>query len=95
MHNYSLYSTEYTHLNGKLYPAQKPISNTLQSTYDNLEQSYKRCQVIVTEHGTVATRWAVRGSNPGARETFRTRPDPPRLLHDGYRVISEGKEAAS
>ena len=38
----------------------------------------------------LATGWTVRGSNLGAAETFRTRPDwswdPPSLLYNGYRV---------
>jgi len=46
----------------------------------------------------IATRygWAVRGSNPSAGEIFSTCPDrlwgPPRLLYNGYRVFTAGKE---
>jgi hypothetical protein len=40
--------------------------------------------------------WAVRGSNPGEGEIFRTCPDPswgpPSLLYNGYRVFPWGKE---
>ena len=43
--------------------------------------------------------WAVRGSNPGGGETFRTRPDrpwgPPSLLYNGYRVFPGGKAAGA
>ena len=39
---------------------------------------------------------AVRGSNPGGGEIFRTCPDrpwgPPRLLYNGYRVLPGSKE---
>ena len=47
---------------------------------------------IATHHG-----WAVRGSNPGRGEIFRTRPDrpwgPPNLLYNGYRIFPGGKTA--
>ena len=43
----------------------------------------------------LATGWAVRGSNPGGGEIFRTRPDRPwglpSLLYNGYRVFPGGK----
>jgi hypothetical protein len=43
----------------------------------------------------LATRWTVRGSNPGGSEIFRTRPDPPwgppSLLFNGYWVFPGGK----
>ena len=39
---------------------------------------------------SVATEWTVRGSNRGAGEILRTRPDrpwgPPNLPYNGYRV---------
>ena len=41
----------------------------------------------------LATGWAVRGSNPGVGEIFRTRPDRPwgphSLLYNGYWVFPE------
>jgi len=44
----------------------------------------------------VVTGWAVRGSNPGGSEIFRTCPDrpwsPPGLLYNAYRVFPGGKE---
>jgi hypothetical protein len=47
----------------------------------------------------IATRWTVRGSNPGVGENFRTHPDrpwgPPSLLYSGYRVFPGGKAAES
>ena len=47
----------------------------------------------------LATGWAVRGSNPGADETFRTRPDrplgPPSLLRSWYGVFPEFKVAGA
>jgi len=43
----------------------------------------------------LATGWAVRGSNLGAGEIFRTLPGrpwfPPNFLHKGYRVIPGNK----
>jgi len=43
----------------------------------------------------LATGWAVRGSNPGGVEIFRTCPNRPwgplSLLYNGYRVFSGGK----
>jgi len=40
------------------------------------------------------TGWAVRGSNPGGGEIFRTRPDrplgPSNLLYNGYRFSFPG-----
>jgi len=43
----------------------------------------------------IATRWAIRGSNPGEGEIFRTCPDrpwgPPSLLYNGYRVFPGDK----
>jgi hypothetical protein len=42
----------------------------------------------------IATRWTVRGSNPGGCEIFRTRPHrswgSPSLLYNGYRVSFPG-----
>jgi hypothetical protein len=44
-------------------------------------------------------RHSLSGSNPGAGETFRTRPDrlrgPPSLLYKGYRVFVGGKAAGA
>jgi hypothetical protein len=44
----------------------------------------------------LATGWAIRGSNPGGGEIFRTCTDrpcgPPSLLYNGYRVCPGGKE---
>jgi hypothetical protein len=44
--------------------------------------------------GRLDTERTVRGSNPGAGEVFRTRPDrpwgPPSLLYNGYRVSFPG-----
>jgi len=44
----------------------------------------------------MATGWALRRSNPGGGEIFRTCQDrpwgPSRLLHNGYRVFPGGKE---
>ena len=43
----------------------------------------------------LATGWAVRGSNPGGGEIFRTCPDRPwglpSLLYNGYREFLGGK----
>jgi hypothetical protein len=45
----------------------------------------------------LATGWAVRGSNLGGGEIFRTRQDrpwvPPSFLYNGYRVFPGGKTA--
>ena len=47
----------------------------------------------------IATRWTVRGSNPGGSRIFRTRPDrlwgPPSLLYSRYRVFPGGKAAGA
>jgi hypothetical protein len=43
----------------------------------------------------LATGWTVRGSNPGVGEIFRTRPDRPSLLYNGYRVLPGGKAAGA
>ena len=47
----------------------------------------------------LATRWAVRGSNTGGGEIFRSHPDrprdPPSLLYNGYRVLPGGKAAGA
>ena len=47
----------------------------------------------------LATGWTVRGSNPGAGDIFRTRPDRPwglpGLLYNGYRVFPGGKAAGA
>ena len=47
----------------------------------------------------LATGWAVRGSNPGGGEIFRTRPDrpwgPTSLLYNGYRVFPGVKAAGA
>jgi len=51
---------------------------------------------FVIVYMVVAKSWAVRGSNPGGDEIFRTCPDrpwgPPSLLYNGYRVFPGGKE---
>ena len=45
---------------------------------------------------SLATGWAVRGSNPGAADIFRTGPNrpwgPPSLLYNGYQVSFPGVE---
>jgi hypothetical protein len=44
----------------------------------------------------LATGWAVRGSNPGGGEIFRTCSDrpwgPPSLLYSGYRYFPGGRK---
>jgi len=52
--------------------------------------------IFITAQCRGSTGWAVRGSNPGGGEIFRTCPDrpwgPPSLLYNGYWVFPGGKE---
>jgi len=56
------------------------------------EMQYSR--IVILYFSFLSTGWAVRGSNPGGGEIFRTRPDrprvPPSLLYNGYRVSFSG-----
>ena len=55
--------------------------------------------IVWVRDRAVATGWAVRGSNPGGGEIFRTPPDPPwgspSLLRNGNRVFPGGKVAGA
>ena len=61
------------------------------------QRAIQYSRIVILCFSFLSTGWAVRGSNPGWGEIFRTRPDrprvPPSLLYNGYRVFPGGKAA--
>ena len=86
-------------------PVARPTNTVDAAAYTAGAYTYMRLYTYIMLYYTctldylLATGWAVRGSNPGGGEIFRTRPDrpsgPPSLLYNGYRVSPGGKAAGA
>jgi hypothetical protein len=92
--NFSIYSVFFQAFNClQVFPPEPYVSS---SQFLGVMQ-HRSWAGIAQSVWRLAMGWAVRGSNPGGRDMFRTRPDrpwsPPSLLYRAYQVFPGGKAA--